>query len=180
MRTMMVLMVLLVSATLNAQTSLPSGFMDYTQRQSFVHNIHLNDSTHNKKWFLSRYSGISTSFSFFKGGNATVVAAPMGLQLNRKLNNNLYVFAGVSVAPAYVNFNSTFLASNTGKFYSNNAVFKSNSFDMYSRAEMGLMYVNDQKTFSISGSIGIERSSYTVYPYNQMNTARQNPFIAPN
>jgi len=176
---MMVLMVLLVSATLSAQTSLPAGFTDYTQRQS-LHNLHVNDSASNKKWFLSKYSGISTSFSFFKGGNATVVSAPMGLQLNRKLNNNLYAFAGVSVAPAYVNFNNTFLASNTGKFYSNNAALKSSSFDMYSRAEMGLMYINDQKTFSISGSISIERSSYPVYPYNQMNTTRQSPFIAPN
>ena len=177
---MMVLMVMLVSATLSAQTSLPAGFTDYTQRQSFGHNIHPNDSASNKKWFLSKYSGISTSFSFFKGGNATVVSAPMGLQLNRKLNNNLYAFAGVSVAPAYVNFNNTFLASNTGKFYSNNATLKSSSFEMYSRAEMGLMYINDQKTFSISGSISIERSSYPVYPYNQMNTMRQSPFIAPN
>ena len=180
MRTMMILLVSFVSATLSAQTSLPAGFTDYTQRQSFVHNLHVNDSVSNKKWFLTKYSGISTSFSFFKGGNATVVSAPMGLQLNRKLNDNLYAFAGVSVAPAYVNFNSTFLASNTGKFYANNAAFKSNGFEMYSRAEMGLMYINDQKTFSISGSIGIERSTFPVYQYNQMNTARPNNFIAPN
>ena len=180
MRKMFVFAVLISSMTLKAQTILPLSFVDYTQRQSLVNSTHLNDSAVHKKWFLTKYSGISTSFSFFKGGSATVVAAPLGLQLNRRLNNNLYAFAGVSVAPAYVNFNNSFLSANTNKFYPNNTSFKSNSFGMYSRAEMGLMYINDQKTFSISGSIGIERSTFPVYQYNQMNTARPNNFIAPN
>ena len=178
MRILLLLVILISSSTLKAQTGLPASFIDYTHQRAFLND--LNDSTGNKKWSLSTYSSISTSFSFFKGGNATVVSAPMGLQLNRKLNNNLYAFAGVSVAPAYVNFNSTFLSSNNGKFYSNNAALKSSSFEMYSRAEMGLMYINDQRTFSISGSISVERSSYPVYPYNQMNATRQSPFIVPN
>jgi hypothetical protein len=57
---------------------------------------------------VSKYTGISTSFSFFKGGNATIVSAPLGLQLNRRLNNNLFAFAGVSAAPSYVNFRSSY------------------------------------------------------------------------
>ncbi|CAN5677541.1 hypothetical protein BH10BAC2_BH10BAC2_02800 [soil metagenome] len=180
MRTILVLFILIVSTTIKAQTFLPASFIDYRQGKQFTNNSHLNDSRPDKKWFLTTYSGISTSFSFFKGGNATMVAAPISLQLNRKLNNNLYAFAAVSVAPAYINFNRSFLSGNGIKAGQSTSAFKSNSFDMYSRAELGLMYVNDQKTFSISGSIGIERNSYPMLPYNQINTSRSNPVIVPN
>ncbi|CAN5262321.1 hypothetical protein BH11BAC6_BH11BAC6_17870 [soil metagenome] len=180
MRTILVLVLLIAAVASKAQSSVPVSFNDYTQLQALTANMHPGDSASNKKWFLSKYSGISTSFSFFKGGNATVVSAPLGLQLNRRLNNNLYAFAGISVAPAYINFNSSFLSSNTNKAFQNNTGFRSGSFDMYSRAEMGLMYVNDKRTFSISGSIGIERSTYPLFPYNQPNTIRTNPVCVPN
>ena len=133
----------------------------------------------NKKWFLTKYSGISTSFSFFKGGNATVFAVPVGLQINRRLNDNFYAFAGVSAAPAYINFNRSFLSGNGSKTFQNNSNLNTNGFGMYSRAEMGLMYINNDKTFSISGSIGIERSSYPLFPYNRVNSANSNPVFIP-
>lgn len=180
MRTILVLFVMISFTALKAQTLLPLSFMDYTQRQTLSNNIHLNDITPNKKWSLSKYSGVSTSFSFFRGGNASVIAAPLGLQVNRRLNNNLYAFAGVSAAPAYINFNNSFLIANGNKTGMGNTKFNANGFGIYSRAEMGLMYINDQKTFSISGSIGIERSSYPAFPYNQMNAARPNRLIYPN
>lgn len=180
MRRILVLIVLILSVTVKAQTFLPVSFFDYTQRQPFGNSISRKDSTADKKWFLNTYSGISTSFSFFKGGNATVVAAPISLQLNRKLTNNLYAFAAVSAAPAYINFNRSFLSANGIKAGQSNSAFKPNSFDMYSKAELGLMYVNDQKTFSISGSIGIERNSYPMLPYNQINSSRVNPVIVPH
>src|SRR3954452_25314254 len=110
MRAAVVLFILIASITLKAQTFFPGSFADYTQRQAFINRSHFSDSAQNKKWFLNKYSGISTSFSFFRGGNATIVSAPIGLQLNRRLNNNLYTFAGISVAPAYVNFNHSFLS----------------------------------------------------------------------
>ena len=44
------------------------------------------------------------------------------------------------------------------------------SVGLYSRAELGLQYINDERTFSISGSIGVERSSYPVLPYNNTRT----------
>jgi hypothetical protein len=180
MRTILVLIVLIFSVSLKAQTFLPGSFIDYTQRQSFMRNNSFNDSTSNKKWFLNTYSSISTGFNFFRGGNATVVTAPAGLQLNRRLNNNLYAFAGVSVAPAYVNFSRSFLTSNSEKTYQNNSFLKSGSFGMYAKAALGLMYVNDARTFSISGSIGVERNSYPVFPYNEMNNTRPAAVIAPH
>lgn len=172
---------LLVSVTgLHAQSFVPGGFIDNTYRGERFGNIRRNDSLPAKKWSFSKYSGISTSFTFFKGGNATVVAAPLGLQLNRRLNNNLYAFAGVSVAPAYVSFNQSFMGAGFNKTNPQNAFFKSGNLGVYSRAELGLQYINDEKTFSISGSIGVERSSYPMPVYNQMNNTRLNPVISAN
>jgi hypothetical protein len=174
MRTILLFVILISSIAVKAQTLLPVNSMDYTQRGALR-----NDSILNKKWSFSTYSSISTSFTFFNGGSATIFAAPVGLQLNRRLNNNLYAFAGISVAPAYVNFNRSFLSSDVNKMNQNSSFFRSNRFGMYSRAEMGLMYINDARTFSISGSIGIERSS-PIFPYQPGNTARPNSFIPAN
>jgi hypothetical protein len=180
MRVVLVLAALMTFLSIKAQTAFPESFADYTQRETFADRNHLKDSARHKNWFLSKYSGISTSFSFFRGGNATTIAVPMGLQLNRRLNNNLYAFAGISVAPAYISFNHAFLSPTTDKFYQNNTFLKSNSFNMYSRAELGLMYINDEKTFSISGSIGVERSNYPVFPYPIYNKPPTNPVVVPN
>ena len=177
MRTIILMALILSVTALKAQTVLPLSFYDYTQRANFANNIHQGDSRSEKKWSFSSYSSISTSFSFFKGGNATIVSAPMGLQLNRRINNNLYAFANVSVAPAYVNFNRSFISTDINKAnpYSGNS--GSNSFGMYSSASLGLMYINDAKTFSISGSFSVERSSYPMLPYYPINNTKPNPII---
>ncbi|MCW3109816.1 MAG: hypothetical protein JWQ09_4322 [Segetibacter sp.] len=180
MRPIILVALLLSFTALKAQTFLPGSFIDNTYRGSFANNIHLSDSTAKKKWFVSKYSGISTSFTFFKGGNATIVSAPIGLQLNRRLNNNLYAFAGVSIAPSYINFNQSFMTSDFNKTNQNNTFFKSGSLGIYSRAELGLQYINDERTFSISGSIGVERNSYPMPLYNQMNNTRTNHVISAN
>jgi hypothetical protein len=174
MRITLVLIVMIIGSALKAQTVLPASFMDYTYRGTYAHNIPLQDSLSKKKWSFSKYTGLSASYSFFKGGSASVIAAPISFQVNRQLTNNLYAFAGVSVAPAFINFNSnTFLSSDFSKANPNNSFLHSNSFGMYSRAELGLMYVNPERTFSISGSIGVERSSSPVF-YYPVNTPRQN------
>ena len=179
MRLIFLLFILFTSVTLKAQ--IPTlGLYGYPQRTIMDRGINA-DSPFQKKWFISTYSGISTSFSFYRGGNATVIAAPLGLQLNRRLNDNLYAFAGVSAAPAYVNFNQTFVNTNI-KGLQSNTTAKYNNFGISTRAEMGLMYVNDAKTFSISGSIGVETNNYPAYyyNYNQPNNNRPNPAVRPN
>lgn len=176
MRVVLVACILFISAGLKAQTFLPLTFADYTQR-SAINSIRANDTAAKKKWFTSSYVGLNTSFSFFKGGNATVVSAPVGLQINRQLNNNLFAFAGVAVAPAYINFNQRFLTQPADKNFQQSSFMKNNSLGIYSRAEVGLMYVNDARTFSISGSIGVERGSYPMMmPYqNSGAIAPRNP-----
>ena len=180
MRRILLGIIILSSVSVNAQTDLPAGDADTVQPGSFENsNPYLKGIT-GKKWFLSKYSGISTGYSFFKGGSAGFVAAPMGLQMNRRLNNNLYAFGGVSAAPVYINFNSAYRPFDFNKTHPVNNLFKSSSLGLHARAELGLMYVNDAKTFSFSGSIGVQRSSYPVFPYQQMNTARPMPLHAPN
>jgi len=169
----------MLTASAKAQTALPGGYINHLQQQSLAGNNRFIDSVPNKKWFMSKSFGISTSFGFFNGGNTTALAVPLRFQLNRKLNNNLYAFAGVLAAPASVNFNRSFLSTNANKISSNNGMFRSNKLNIYSRAELGLMYVNDQKTFSISGSIGIERSSYPMVPFYPTSAVGQNGFISP-
>ncbi|MEJ7680097.1 MAG: hypothetical protein WKG06_20000 [Segetibacter sp.] len=46
-----------------------------------------------------------------------------------------------------------------------NSSFKSSALGIYSRAELGLQYINDERTFSISGSVGVERSSFPMPSY---------------
>ena len=179
MRIGLVLIVMMFAAGIKAQTVLPGSFMDYAYRGTFAHNIPLQDSGSKKKWSFSKYTGLSAGYSFFKGGSASVIAVPIGLQLNRQLTNNLYAFAGISVAPAFINFNSTFLSSDFNKTGANNTFLHTNNLGMYSRAEIGLMYVNSERTFSISGSIGVERSSSPVF-YYPMNTTKQNNTVVPN
>jgi hypothetical protein len=160
MRTLLVLITLVSSLTVDAQTS----------TQSFEDSSFYVQHLQRKKWFLTSYSNIGIGLSFFNGRTATVVSAPVGLQLNRELNNNLYAFAGVSLAPAYVNFNHSFPAPGIKATTSNG--FKSDYFGLYSSVNMGLMYVNDARTFSISGSIGVSRSSYPVLLYPPPGTQR--------
>ncbi|MCC6288612.1 MAG: hypothetical protein IT249_12090 [Chitinophagaceae bacterium] len=151
--------VFVLSASVKAQIALPGSFIGYQNPYSLSHRFLNTDTDPNKKWFLSRYTAISAGYSFFKGGSFNYISAPVGLQLNRRLNNNLYAFAGLSVTPTYINFNQPVPLSGMNKMY-NSSIFGANNFAIYPRAEMGLMYINDDKTFSISGSISVQRGGY--------------------
>jgi hypothetical protein len=160
MRKIFLLALLISSVATEAQAPLSCGFTGY---HPLLPAYHIPDGPAARKWSLTPYGSISTGFIFLGSGSASFLAAPLGLQLNRRLNNNLYAFAGVSAAPTYINFNSSFLSPNLNK----TGFFNYGRSGIYSRAELGLMYVNEERTFSISGSIGVERSSYPLFPYQQ-------------
>lgn len=170
MRITLIVVSLFFAYALKAQEILPGG--SQVLANSFDHYNNLRDSAVHKKWFISSYSGISTGYSFFNHNYAGVIAAPLGLQLNRRLSNNLYAFAGVTVAPAYVNFNHAFLNPDFNKTNTGNFFYQPGNFSMYSAATLGLMYINPEKTFSISGSISVERSSYPLYYNNNYNAKK--------
>ncbi len=157
-----------------AQTQLSVGGMNYALFNPFTgYNLPGDSSNVNSKWYFSKYVGVSTGFSFFNGGSTTFFEVPVGLQLNHPLNNNLVAFAGVYVAPTFYSFNNSFMNASLNKSYPGTMYPNAYGFNVNSRVEMGLMYINDAKTFSISGSIGVERSSYPVFPTNGINTKRQ-------
>jgi hypothetical protein len=140
---------------------------------SYAVNTLLSDSNNlKKKWSFSKYASISTGFSVFNGGSATMFSAPFGLQLNRRINDNFYAFAGVAAAPTYLSFNRSFGSFDPYKTGTANSRIP-NGFGAAARAEAGLMYINSERTFSISGSIGIERSSYPSFYYPGNNSFRQ-------
>ena len=119
-------------------------------------------------WSVTSYSGI-TAGTFLLPGRATSYLSPLaGVQVNRRLGNHLYAFAGATVAPLFFN------ASNV---YSNHPVnngFMTNSLSyrpgVYSGIQAGWMYVNEDKTFSISGSVSVGNyMSSAPFPSSQAN-----------
>jgi hypothetical protein len=177
MRITLLIFVMISFISVRAQTQLPINVANHSQSNAFNHyNLNSDSNMVNKKWSLYKYGGFSASYGFFNGGNASIFSAPLGLQLNRRLNNNLYAFAGIAVAPAYVNFNRSFINSDITKNNQGITRFNTTGFNMYSKFEAGLMYINDNRTFSISGSIGVYRSNFPQYPfYNGTAVQNQQP-----
>ena len=174
MRIILLILASISFLTPKAQAVLPVTTMSYTQWLPFPSYKPLSDANGlNQKWYFNTYTGISAGTVFFNGGGATFLSVPVGLQLTRQLNNNLYAFAGVSAGPAIYSFNRSFMDPVLNKSYP--GIYQPNaySFGMNAGVQMGLMYVNDAKTFSISGSIGIERGSYPVYQSGGLNTKKQ-------
>ncbi|WP_343690978.1 hypothetical protein [Chitinophaga sp.] len=121
-------------------------------------------SNHHSKWFVTRYTGVSTGFVAFKGGGGSYLSAPMALQLNRQLTNNLFAFGNISATPTLFHSNSIFFSqpAMAGKSYGPVRANNTN-FGIYPAAQIGLMYMNNDKTFSISGSVSVSRSNYYGY-----------------
>lgn len=178
MRIFFLVMVLFFFTTVKSQAVLSPGLGLDPQNTDLLNNGHFQDSISKPKWFLSSYRGVSTSVSFFKGGNASVFSAPMGMQLNRRLNNNWFAFANVTVAPSYISINP-FYMNGLNKNFSNHS-FNQDRFGLYPSASFGVMYINDAGTFSISGSVSAERSFNPILPYYPANTVKQNSVLMHN
>jgi len=156
-RTILFAAILLSAVAVKAQSPLSFGSVNGMQ-PAFRHFNQVADTGNlRKKWFVTKYAGISSGFVAFHGGSGTFLSAPVGLQINRQLTNNVVAFAGVSVAPSFFHYNNAFYQPGINK---NNGFMNASNLGIYSAAQMGLMYINDERTFSISGSIGVGRSSY--------------------
>jgi hypothetical protein len=156
-----------------AQTQFPLNRINQIPIEAYNQNNLISDTNNApKKWSLYKYGGISASYGFFNGGNTSIFSAPIGLQLNRRLNNNLYAFAGIAAAPAFVNFNHSFINSDINKKNQGITRFTTTGFNMYSKFEAGLMYINDDRTFSVSGSIGVYRNDFPGYPFYDRRTGQ--------
>jgi hypothetical protein len=163
MRSVLLIVLSVCFLSTRAQTVLPMGGLTYMNP---FHTYSMpGDSTHfNQKWYVSSYAGISAGYGFINGYGTMMLSVPVGLQLNHPLNNNLIAFAGVNVAPSLFSFNRSFMTQTMNPSYPGSTIPNAYGFDVNSGVQLGLMYVNDARTFSISGSIGVERSSFPVYP----------------
>lgn len=152
--------ILMSGMTVNAQMDSSFGAMNGTE-SVFKHPQQVSDTNNiHKKWFVTKYSGVSAGFVAFKGGSGSFLSVPLGLQLNRQLTNNLYAFGGVSVTPYVFRYNSVPYQPAINK---NNGLMQTNNFAAYSDAKIGVMYISNDKTFSISGSVGVSRGGYNGY-----------------
>ena len=173
MRIIFTFVVMVLANALKAQITLPGSFQNNAYGNTSAVTKSVYDSSGPKKWFLTRYTGINAGYSFFGHGGASYVATPMGVQLNRRLSNSLYAFAGVTAAPSYFNFDRAFVTADLNKINARNAFYQPRNFSMYSAATLGLMYINNEKTFSVSGSISVERSNYPLFYNSQLNPHKQ-------
>lgn len=115
-----------------------------------------------KKWSFSHYSAVSAGFVAFKGGGASFLSVPLGLQVSRQLHNNVYAFGGVSLTPSILQRTGpVFYQQGFDKNY--NFMQPNRSFSINPAAQIGVMYISNDKTFSISGSINVSRSTYNGY-----------------
>jgi hypothetical protein len=177
MRTIIIAALFISVFRAEAQTPLSLGFAEYPQANLFINNNFSQGNLLTKKWSLTTYSAISTGFLFYNGNVSNYVAAPIGLQLTRELNKNFYAFTSVSLVPSYIHSTNYFLSSGANRAYPYNNFNNANGLGISPMAQMGLMYINDAKTFSISGSIGVERGNY-YYP--QQAPPRQNNTLIKN
>jgi hypothetical protein len=156
-----------------AQTYLPVSQLNYTPGLFSPNNHQIVDSSHSgRKWHFSKFASLTAGYVFFAGGTS-FLSAPVGLQLSRPLNKNLYAFAGISAAPVFFSYNRLLTDPAFNPSYPGGNHSNAYGFGLYPSVEAGLMYINDAKTFSISGSIGVERGSYPVYPSNGVNPKKQ-------
>jgi hypothetical protein len=172
MRIILAIAASIVFLSAKAQTHLPISQLGYEQWVPFPdHHLLADSNSSGHKWRLTHYAGFSAG-TIFWAGSTGFISVPVGLQLSRPLNKNLYAFAGVSAAPVFFSFNRLYTQPATDPSYPGHPSM-GNGFGLNSRVEAGLMYINDAKTFSISGSIGVDRASYPVYPTNRTTTKKQ-------
>jgi hypothetical protein len=165
-RTILFATILMLSMAVKAQIASSSEAMNGTQ-SAFKHPQQGSDTNNiQKKWFVTKYAGVSSGFVAFKGGSGSFLSVPLTLQINRQLTNNLYAFGSVSMVPHIFHYNNVPYQAAINK---NNSLMQTNNISAYSNAKIGVMYINNERTFSISGSIGVSRGSYDSY----------SPFYAP-
>jgi hypothetical protein len=156
-----------------AQSYLPGHGLafGYTPWQPFVPSIALGGSDLTKKWELRRYASIQAGYAFFNGG-VSFLSVPAGIALFHPLSSNLSVFAGVSAAPVVFSMARLYSDPTVNAAYPG-SFSRPYGLGLNAGVQAGLIYSNDAKTFSISGSVELERGSYPVYPANRANTKHQ-------
>jgi len=125
------------------------------------------DASRPNRWQLRPFASISAGYLFYNGGSASYLSAPIGLALIRPLNPNWTVFGAATVSPVAVQGNHLWTSPINDPNYHGSPFSSGYNLGINTGIQGGLMYTNQDKTFSISGSVHVERSSYPVYPTYQ-------------
>ncbi len=157
MRLLLTLFAALLFFASTAQTHLfPGPTWGYSPWQSYVpYSQFINPSLH-RGWQLQPFASASIGYTFI-GGGGSYFSAPIGIALFHPLNNNFTAFGAATVAPTVFHFSS---------LYGNSPGYPGNNFTtlgVNAGVTGGVIYTNDAKTFSISGSISVQRGSNPVY-----------------
>ena len=160
MRILLSILILTTFLSTKAQSYLPGHglALGYTPWQPFVPSVALGNSDLSKKWEVRPYASLQMGYAFFNGG-VSYLSVPAGVALFHPLTNNITAFAGVSAAP--VAFSMSRLYTDPA---ANGSFSRPYGLGLNAGVQAGLIYTNDAKTFSISGSVELQRSSYPVYP----------------
>ena len=165
MRTILVILAFFTLLSAKAQTHLPIypfGF-GFSQWQPMTGNA-LPGS--NQKWHLRPSASIQAGYLFYNGG-ISYLSAPLELNLYHPLTTNVTAFGGVYVAPTVFSMTNPYVSPFQNPGYPNRYNYSINP-----GVQGGLIYTNDAHTFSISGSVRVERGSsyYPYYPAPRSNT----------
>ena len=157
MRIVLAILASMIVLGTRAQTHLPVPMSPYAAWQPFNPTFVSFDHA-DRHWQIRPYASLSAGVIFLNGG-ISYASAPAGLMLVRPLNNNLAAFTGLSVAPTVFNMSRLYGYPSLQTPFSGNY-----GLGLTTGIQGGLIYTNNDRTFSISGSISIERGSYPVYP----------------
>jgi hypothetical protein len=169
MRILLSVLILTTCLSTKAQSYLPghSLAVGYAPWQPFVPSVALGNSDLNKKWEVRPYASLQMGYAFFHGG-VSYFSVPAGIALFHPLTNNITAFAGVSTAPVAFSMNRLYTDPAANGNFS-----RPYGLGLNAGVQAGLIYTNDAKTFSISGSVELQRGSYPVYQPARPNTKNQ-------
>jgi hypothetical protein len=168
MRILLTLFACFIFFASTAQTHLfPGTAWGYAPWQPFVPYSQFIPGTPNRSWQLQPFTSASVGYTFLGGGGVSYLSAPVGVILFHPLNNNFTAFGAASIAPTIFHFNSLYT---TPAGYPGNGV---TGLNVNASVTGGVIYTNEAKTFSISGSISVGRGSNPVYIPPSTNTRKQ-------
>jgi hypothetical protein len=170
MRLLLSTLILTTFLSTNAQSYAPGHGLafGYAPWQPYVPGVVLGNVEPNQKWQVRPYASAQIGYTIFRGGGVSYVSAPVGIVVIHPLTNNLAAFAGAAIAPVAFSMNQLYNP------YPGGNLSKPYSFGGNAALQAGLIWTNDDKTFSISGSVQIDRGSYPVYAPNRSNPNAKN------
>jgi hypothetical protein len=158
-----------------AQTHLPVNPRGYgfSPWQPTMFLPSFNNADTKNKWQLKPFAGVSAGYIFLNGG-ISYISAPAGLALFRPLNTNWTAYGAATVTPAFFNINRLSTLPVTDPNYRGYPFSRGYGLGLTPGIQGGLIYTNDAKTFSISGSVRFEQNNYPVYyPSNRVISTKQ-------